>query len=101
MGGSTIPITSFCGLQSAQQGATLRLIHRTRLDPSNEQMEPEFKYPAWQKPLQEAILDRRRLLDIETFIRDRLRALVGSEFQEERQALLDALATIRVTKHES
>jgi hypothetical protein len=60
--------------------------------------ESEFKYPQWQRPLLQAILDRRRLPDIEHVIRDRLGSLMDDEFSHEQQALIDALATIRVLK---
>jgi len=36
-------------------------------------MVQKFEYE-WQKPLQEAILDRRRLLQIEIVIREKLRS---------------------------
>ena len=63
-------------------------------------MEQEFKYE-WQKPLQEAILDRRRLLQIEIVIREKLRSPSDAESPEERIALVDALETISVLRHES
>jgi hypothetical protein len=63
-------------------------------------MEQEFKY-GWQKPLQEAILDRRRLLQIEIVIREKLRSPNDGESPEERIALVDALDTISVLRHES
>jgi hypothetical protein len=63
-------------------------------------MEQEFKYE-WQKPVQEAILDRRRLLQIEIVIRQKLRSPSGGESPEERIALVDALDTISVLRHES
>jgi len=69
---------------------------RRRLNyPQKEFMEQEFKYE-WQKPLQEAILDRRRLLQIEIVIRDKLRSPSHGESPEERIALVDALETISV-----
>ena len=60
--------------------------------------ESEFKYPQWQRPLMQAILDRRRLPEVENVIRERLGSLMDSEFSNEQQALIDALATIRVLK---
>ena len=62
-------------------------------------MESEFKYPEWQEPLFQAVLDRRRLPAMETDIRERLLGLIGAESLEEEQALMDALSTIRVLKH--
>jgi len=62
-------------------------------------MDTELKYPAWQVPLQEAILDSRnkgKLLEIETTIVERLYALTGSGRFDEQQALTDALSTIRI-----
>ena len=58
-------------------------------------MEQEFKY-GWQKPLQEAILDRRRLLQIEIVIREKLHSPSSGESPQERIALVDALETISV-----
>jgi hypothetical protein len=63
-------------------------------------MEQEFKYE-WQKPLQEAILDRHRLLQIEIVIREKLRSPSVAETPEERIALVDALDSISVLRHES
>jgi len=63
-------------------------------------METEFKYE-WQKPVQDAILDRRRLPQIEIVIRERLRSPSDGESPEERIALVDALETISELHHES
>jgi hypothetical protein len=60
--------------------------------------ESEFKYPQWQRLLLQAILDRRRLPEIENVIRERLDSLMDDEFSDEQQALIDALATLRVLK---
>jgi len=64
-------------------------------------MSTELKYPEWQLPLQDAIVNFRNkvaLLQSETAIRKR------SESQEispkEREALVDALAVIRILKEE-
>ena len=63
-------------------------------------MEQEFKYE-WQKPVQEAILDRRRLLQIEIVIREKLRSPSDGESPEERLALVDALEDISELRQES
>jgi len=64
-------------------------------------MDGELKYPAWQVPLREAVLDfrnKRKLLEMETTIVQRLYALTGSGQFDEQQALTDALSTIRILK---
>ena len=65
--------------------------------------EEELKFPAWQKPLQDLILefDRERLREkikkVEALISERYQQLGGaSEGQAERDALSDALSIIRV-----
>jgi len=65
--------------------------------------EEELKFPEWQKPLQDLILefDREKLLEkvkkVETLIIERHQQLVGaSDSQDERDALIDALSVIRV-----
>jgi hypothetical protein len=65
--------------------------------------EDELKFPAWQKPLQDLILefDREKLLEkvkkVEALIIERDRQLAGeSAGQDERVALSDALSIIRV-----
>ena len=67
----------------------------------------KLKYPQWQASLQEAILefDREKLAgklqNAETLILDRLKQLhQGSDGQSEREAITDALATLRVLKQE-
>jgi len=64
-------------------------------------MQIEWKYPEWQAPLRQAILDHRKLPEIQTVLNERLLSLVSTELQEEAQALIDALATIRVLKQKS
>ena len=61
--------------------------------------EQELKYPDWQKPFLQAISERRGFVEIETDIRGRLRSLIDSE-SEEREALMDALATVQVVKQD-
>ena len=46
----------------------------------------------------QAIISGRRLVEIETAICDRLRSPISGESAEERGALIDALATVRVVK---
>ena len=63
----------------------------------------EFKYPEWQIPLQDAIVDlqdKRKLLESETTIRQRLHLLTGSGCFDEQQALVDALSVIRALQRE-
>ena len=63
-------------------------------------MNTELKYPHWQMPFENALLDPTKLLDIETVIRKRLHLLTGSGRLDEQQALTDALSTIRVLKRD-
>jgi hypothetical protein len=67
--------------------------------------EQELKYPKWQAPLQEAILefDREKLIEkiqkVETVVFERLQELSSdSDHHGERQAIADALSTMRVLK---
>jgi hypothetical protein len=63
-------------------------------------MATELKYPEWQMPFEDALLDPAKLPEIEAVIRRRLRLLTGSGRLHEQQALTDALATIRVLKRD-
>jgi len=65
----------------------------------------EVKYPQWQLPLQQAILevDRNRLPDkiqkAETAVHERVRALEQrASGHEERLALSDAMSTLKALK---
>jgi hypothetical protein len=68
-------------------------------------MGEQFRYPQWQVPLREAILEfdaERMSVKVQTAekaIRDRLQVL-GSENHDfhERQALTDGLATLEILK---
>ena len=62
-------------------------------------MEQELKYPDWQEPFLQAISEHRGFVEIEAVIRERLRSLIGGE-SEEREALMDALATVQVLKED-
>ena len=101
----------WCGIPSNQSKhlkefpGLIEIVPSTIIPPrklrfSGEFMEQEFKYE-WQKPVQEAILDRRRLLQIEIVIRQKLRSRSDGESPEERLALVDALDTISVLRLES
>ena len=67
----------------------------------------ELKYPKWESELQEAVieLDREKLFEkiqkLETAIFVRLQELASdSDHHSERQAIDDAVSTIRVLKKE-
>jgi hypothetical protein len=67
----------------------------------------ELRYPSWQTPLQEAILelDRERLAEriqeVETIIFERLQTLSSqTDHKDERQALSDAAFILRKLKKE-
>ena len=67
----------------------------------------ELKYPKWQAPLQEAILksDREKLREklekVEIAILERLQELShGADGHSEREAINDALATLRVIQRD-
>jgi len=67
----------------------------------------EFKFPEWQRPLQDAILefDRDCMLEkvqnIENLISERLRELsLSSNDHVEHAALKDALSILRILKRE-
>ena len=66
-----------------------------------------LKYPSWQGPLQEALLEfdknmlAQRVALAETAIGERMQALSQeSNFSAERQALADALSSLRILKRE-
>jgi hypothetical protein len=61
-------------------------------------MQSDLSYPEWQGPLVQALMCGRSLVEIETLISERLRSLICDG---EREALIDALATIQVLKRES
>jgi|HubBroStandDraft_6_1064221.scaffolds.fasta_scaffold01061_4 hypothetical protein len=67
-----------------------------------------IKYPDWQKPLQEAVVEvdkdrlKSRLGAAETAIFNRLQAISRiADDTAERQALTDALFTLRILKREA
>lgn len=66
----------------------------------------EFKFPQWQGPLQELILERdqdeltRKIKDVERLISLRfLRLQNENNCIDERQALTDALSLLRIVRH--
>lgn len=66
----------------------------------------ELKFPQWQRPLQELILERdqarltRKVEDVERLISLRfLRLQRENDCLDERQALTDALSLLRIIKH--
>jgi hypothetical protein len=70
-------------------------------------MDFELKYPSWQVPLREAVLefDREKLDEkiqtVKKLIFDRLEAMPSEGgHQDERQALADAVSMLRVLKEE-
>jgi hypothetical protein len=67
---------------------------------SRKSMNTDLKYPVWQMPFEDALLDPAKLPAIETVLRERLHLLTGSGRLDEQQALTDALSTIRVLKRE-
>jgi hypothetical protein len=67
----------------------------------------ELKYPKWQGPLREAILEFNReklaekLQKVESLILERFQQLHrGTDGASEREALNDALSTLRVLRQE-
>jgi hypothetical protein len=67
----------------------------------------ELKFPEWQAPLQELILefDREKLPEkiqkVETLIFDRLQQLrQGNDGHSEKQAINDALSILRIIKRD-
>jgi len=87
--------------EQAAQRKTALLRHRGTPTLSEE----DLKYPEWQKPLQDLLLerDRERLREkiraVETLIIKRHQELAGkSDAHLEREALPDALSNVRVLK---
>lgn len=75
---------------------------------SFEQKVNDLKYPDWQTPLRDALLEfdkdklKQRLTDVETAIYNRQQALsTSADSRDERQAIEDALVTLRVLKRDS
>lgn len=71
-------------------------------------MDDEIQYPEWQTTYQEALLELdqekfdARVAAAETTIYNRLQAIAGDSVNyAERQALQDALASLRVLKRNS
>jgi hypothetical protein len=70
--------------------------------------EAELKFPEWQLPVQDAILEfnRERLRDkvqeVETLIYERLQQINGEDdgAQDERQSIQDALGILRTIKRD-
>jgi hypothetical protein len=67
--------------------------------------ESEFKYPNWQSPLQEAILEfdretlAKKIQEVETLMFERLQEISSDpDHQDERQALSDATTILRGLK---
>jgi hypothetical protein len=73
---------------------------------SSEMREVDLKYPDWQKPVLEAVLEldweklRARVAEAEMAIAARLGAITrgGAEHHAELEAMEDALAILRVLK---
>ncbi len=68
----------------------------------------ELKYPEWQEPFRQALLEsdreelKEQLMAVETVIVKRLESIAeDSAYREEQQAIRDALSTIRILKRES
>jgi hypothetical protein len=71
-------------------------------------MSPEILYPEWQPQYQTALLETareklpERVAAAETAIYQRLQAISqSSDYQAERQAIEDAVASLRVLKRDS
>jgi hypothetical protein len=63
---------------------------------------PSVLYPEWQPEYQAALLGRERVAAAETAIFNRLQAISqGSNHTAERQAIEDALASLRVLKRDN
>ena len=67
--------------------------------------ERELKYPSWQRPLQEAILEfdretlAEKIQEVETLMFERLEELSSDpDHRDERQALADATSILRELK---
>ena len=66
-----------------------------------------LKYPQWQEPLQEAFLEmdtnrlKQRIVAVEFAIHKRMQNIAGdSKHNAERQALMDALSSLRILKQD-
>jgi hypothetical protein len=67
----------------------------------------ELKYPQWQSPLREAILEfdrekwREKLERVENLILERFQELrLGTDGDSEREAINDALSVLRIIKRD-
>jgi hypothetical protein len=67
----------------------------------------ELKYPSWQTPLREAILEAapeklaKKIQEVEGAISQRLKAMTShADHDDERQAIADATSILRVLKKE-
>ena len=91
-------------LQTRQTGS-----HSARIRPARTMntgaRKSDLKYPGWQEPLREALMEfdphqfKARLSAAETAIFDRLQVVPQTrEYRAERQAIEDALNSLRVLK---
>lgn len=76
--------------------------------PSEKKSDVDVRYSEWQKPYQQALieLDQKKLREhiaaAETAISTRLKAIAGSSnHHAEREAIADALSSLRVLKRSS
>ena len=77
-------------------------------DASKPEIESELRYPEWQRPLQEALLEsdkaklKARVESTEAVIFERLQAISSdSNHHAEREAVEQALALLRIIKRDS
>jgi hypothetical protein len=84
----------------------LEVVKKVVLD-GKEMTNGQLKYPKWQAPLQEVILEfdrealRKKLEKVETSILERLQELHReAKGHSERRAIKDALSTVRVIQRD-
>ena len=75
---------------------------------NSEQPMDDLRYPEWQNPFREALLEidreklQRKMMKAEKAIFQRLQQLAGTSGSEaQRQAIEDALASLRVLKRDN
>ena len=91
---------AFAG-EKRKEGLTMKLSRETKTD-------EDIRYAEWREPYQQALLEldqkklSERIAAAETAVSNRLRALAGdSNHHAERQAIDDALSSLRVLKRNS
>ena len=94
--------------EAIMRGKIRDVQHAESLPETEPETMGELKYPEWQEPFRQALLEsdreelKEQLMAVETVILKRLDSIADdSAFRDEQQAIHDALSTIRILKRET